>query len=577
MTDIQKLVTENLDVWTSAIQTKSGVGRGNGKKLNLYGIKKLRELILELAVRGKLVPQDENDEPASVLLEKIAAEKERLVKEKRIKKPKELPEIGEGEKPFELPKGWEWVRLGNLFNSIISGGTPSKRNSSYWGGNIPWASVKDLGIEKFISNTKDYITESGLKSGSKLADKGDVLICTRMGLGKIAVTTTPIAFNQDLKGVKLTSSLDVEFFINSYATIKIKGTGTTVAGIKQEQLLAYIIGLPPLAEQQRIVAKVDELMALCDQLEHQTEDSITAHKTLVETLLATLTKSKNAEELTQNWNRISDHFETLFTTEESIDQLKQTILQLAVMGKLVPQDPNDEPASILLEKIATEKARLLKEKKIKKQKELPPIDEGEKPFDLPVGWEWCRLPDIGELARGKSKHRPRNDVALYSGGNIPLVQTGDVARSNELIETYTALYNEVGLAQSRLWAKGTMCITIAANIADTGILGFDACFPDSVVGFCPYDQRLSVDYFMFFIKTAKNHLEKFAPSTAQKNINLEILGQLLVPCPPVEELNRIVVKVNELASVCGQLKTRISDSQTVQLHLSEALSEKAVA
>lgn len=154
------------------------------------------------------------------------------------------------------------------------------------------------------------------------------------------------------------------------------------------------IPIPPLEEQEYIADKVDELMALCDQLEQQTEASIEAHQVLVTTLLDTLTNSADADELMQNWARISEHFDTLFTTEESIDQLKQTILQLAVMGKLVPQDPSDEPAAELLKRIAEEKAQLVKEKKIKKQKALPPIAEDEKPFELPSGWEWCRLDDI---------------------------------------------------------------------------------------------------------------------------------------------------------------------------------------
>ncbi|MDG3087279.1 hypothetical protein P7F88_14810 [Vibrio hannami] len=164
---------------------------------------------------------------------------------------------------------------------------------------------------------------------------------------------------------------------------------------------------PPSDEQHRIVAKVDELMALCDQLEQQTEASIEAHQVLVTTLLDTLTNSADADELMQSWARISEHFDTLFTTEESIDQLKQTILQLAVMGKLVPQDPSDEPAAELLKRIAEEKAQLVKEKKIKKQKALPPISEDEKPFELPSGWEWCHLNSlISEMDAGWSPACP---------------------------------------------------------------------------------------------------------------------------------------------------------------------------
>jgi len=496
MSDIQSLVTENLDVWTSALQTKSGVGRGSSKKLNLYGIKKLRELILELAVRGKLVPQDENDEPASVLLERIAAEKERLIKEKKIKKPKKLPKIGEDEKPFELPKGWEWARLGGCVN-VIRGITfpASEKHIEPSEGRV--ACLRTANVQEKIEwDDLLYVSSNFVKREEQYMSIGDVVMSmanSRELVGKVAYVnhlpkkeSTFGGFLSVLRPWYILPSFVMILLrtpMNRNAIIGSASQTTNIANISLEKLNPLPLLIPPLPEQYRIVAKVNELMALCDQLKQQTEGSITAHKTLVETLLGTLAKSTSTEELSQNWNRISEHFDTLFTTEHSIDQLKQTVLQLAVMGNLVPQDPDDEPASVLLERIAAEKERLVKEKKIKKQKPLPPISEDEKPFELPRGWEWCRLPDVGELARGKSKHRPRNDIALYSRGNIPLVQTGDVARANRIIETFTALYNEIGLAQSRLWKKGTMCITIAANIADTGILGFDACFPDSVVGF----------------------------------------------------------------------------------------------
>ncbi|EFH2887218.1 hypothetical protein GSG57_13635 [Escherichia coli] len=204
---------------------------------------------------------------------------------------------------------------------------------------------------------------------------------------------------------------------------------------------------------------------------------------------------------------------------------------------------------------------------------MPPISDEEKPFELPEGWEWSYLSDIGILARGRSKHRPRNDPTLYADGTIPLVQTGDVARSNGCINTYSALYNQLGLSQSKLWNKGTLCITIAANIADSGILNFDACFPDSVVGFTPYENEIPVHYFMMTIKST---LEKFAPSTAQKNINIDILSQLFFPCPPLEEFHRIVDKVQNLLSVCDVLRAYIQSAQQTQLHLADALTDAAI-
>jgi type I restriction enzyme, S subunit len=577
----ENIITQNLDIWSSAIKTRSSAGRGSNNKRELYGIKKLRELILELAVRGLLVPQDPNDEPASELLKKITAEKSKLIKEGRIKKQKPLPPISDEETPFELPKGWEWVRLGDAGETnigltyspkdITHDGLPVLRSSNIQKGKI------DLGDLIRVSTEK-------IKDGA-FVQLNDLLICARNGskalVGKTARISNldePMAFGAFMAIFRSHCNIFFEVFLNSpiFRRSLLGVSTTTINQITQGNLKSTISPLPPFAEQHRIVAKVDELMALCDQLEQQTETSIDAHKTLVETLLGALTTACEKEDFKTAWARIEQHFDTLFTTEHSIDQLKQTILQLAVMGKLVPQDPNDESASKLIKRSSAEREKLIKDKKIKKQKPLRKVTDEEKPFDLPDGWEWCHLPDIGDLARGKSKHRPRNDPSLYSGGNIPLVQTGDVSRANGVIETYSALYNEAGLSQSQLWPKGTMCITIAANIADTSILGFDACFPDSVVGYTPFDENIDVRYFEFFIRTAKNHLEEYAPSTAQKNINLEILSQLLVPCPPLKEIRRIVFKVDELMALCDQLRTRLSDAQTTQLHLADAITEQAL-
>ncbi|HFL1132969.1 TPA: restriction endonuclease subunit S, partial [Escherichia coli] len=547
---VEKLIVDHMETWTSALQTRSTAGRGSSGKIDLYGIKKLRELILELAVRGKLVPQDPNDEPASELLKRIAAEKAELVKQGKIKKQKPLPEISEEEKPFELPEGWEWVTLATV-GEIVGGGTPKSDNPQFWAKNgIKWITPADLyGLKgKYITSGARDISPAGLSNSSaRLMPKGSVLFSSRAPIGYVAIADAELSTNQGFKScvpyIKESAEYIYYFLLASAKKIDAEASGTTFKEVSGAIVSKILLPLPPLSEQLKIVSRANELMSLCDQLEQQSLTSLDAHQQLVETLLGTLTDSQNAEELAENWTRISEHFDTLFTTEASVDALKQTILQLAVMGKLVPQDPNDEPASELLKRIAQEKAQLVKEGKIKKQKSLPPISDEEKPFELPEGWEWSYLSDIGILARGRSKHRPRNDPTLYADGTIPLVQTGDVARSNGCINTYSALYNQLGLSQSKLWNKGTLCITIAANIADSGILNFDACFPDSVVGFTPYENEIPVLYFHYFMMTIKSTLEKFAPSTAQKNINIDILSQLFFPCPPLEEFHRIVDKV----------------------------------
>ena len=174
------------------------------------------------------------------------------------------------------------------------------------------------------------------------------------------------------------------------------------------------------------------------------------------------------------------------------------------------------------------------------------------------------------------KHRPRNDPILYTDGEYPFIQTGDVARSGGSIEIYSNFYNDVGLAQSAMWPAGTLCITIAANIADSGILSFDACFPDSVVGLIAYDSFEGAHYFEYFIRTAKANLHDFAPSTAQKNINLGILMEVLIPLPPLAEQRRIVSRVDELMTLCDGLEANLATGNDTRHHLLDALLHEAL-
>lgn len=236
------------------------------------------------------------------------------------------------------------------------------------------------------------------------------------------------------------------------------------------------------------------------------------------------------------------------------EKLRKSILQAAIQGKLTEQLPEDGDARDLLAAIKAEKARLIKEGKIKREKPLPELTEEEIPFEIPENWCWVRLPEIGELERGKSKHRPRNDNILYENGCYPMIQTGDVARANRYITTFTTCYNEVGLAQSKLWRKGTLCLTIAANIGDVAILTFDACFPDSIVGFNAFLPINSNKYFLYMLSAYKYQLDNLSRSTAQKNINLEILASIPIPLPPLAEQQRIVVAIEEVLEEIEKLE-----------------------
>ncbi|AZN33310.1 restriction endonuclease subunit S [Pseudoalteromonas sp. Xi13] len=564
----QQLITEHLDIWTTAIEQKSSSGRGSSKKFSLHGIKKLRELILELAVRGKLVPQDPNDEPASVLLARIAAEKAQLVKDKKIKKPKALPEINEDEKPFELPEGWEWARLGEIAKKLTDGSHNPSRNN---GEGYPMLSGQNVNYGKidFVNPSRYVDQENYDKEHSRtLVQENDVLLTIVGSIGRSAVVP-PMApkFVLQRSVAVISTDLIPEFICNQFISpicmryFDKHAKGTAQKGIYLGKLSLMLLVIPPLDEQQRIVAKVDELMSLCDELEAQTENSITAHQTLVEVLLEALLKApeqgttpeQTAEQFQQNWQRLSEHFDTLFTTTASIDTLKQTILQLAVIGKLVPQNPNDEPAAKLLERIAAEKAQLIKDKKIKKQKPLPEITDEEKPFELPNGWEWVRFGDMYLLEYGNNLPQPkRSNTGEFSvyGSN------GVVGTHNEAsIQGQCIVVGRKGSAGALNLCseKGCWVTDVAYSISPP--IGID-------IDFCFYQlHTLGLDSLGKGIKPGLNRNEA--------NI-------LLVAVPPSEEQHGIVAKVNELMAFCDQLKARLTDAQTTKLHLTDAIVEQAL-
>ena len=254
-----------------------------------------------------------------------------------------------------------------------------------------------------------------------------------------------------------------------------------------------------------------------------------------------------------------------------------------MQGKLVSNKTKDSKTGAeLLAEIQTEKENLIKEKKIKKSKPLPPISEEEIPFEIPENWVWCRLGETGELKRGKSKHRPRNDENLFMNGIHPFIQTGDVARSKNtgyVIYTVNGYYNDFGLGQSQIQKKGTLCITIAANIAECGFLGFDACTPDSIVNYISI-YKVIEKFVFYYLIDAKDEIEKYAPATAQKNINLGILNDLKIPFPSLHEQEQIVAKLDKLMQFCDHLETSVKESQKLneqllQQVLREALQPKA--
>ena len=594
----QQLITQNLDLWSSAVKNRSSAGRGSSKKLELYGIKKLRELILELAVRGLLVEQDPNDEPASELLKKIAAEKARLIKEGNIKKKKPLPSIGEDEKTNFLPSGWEFVRLNDL-GEWGAGATPKRGNSELYGGAIPWFKSGEL-TGDYISESEETVTEIALKQASLRYNKpGDVLLAMYGAtIGKTAILSVHATTNQAVCACTPFSGFSNIYLLTLLKAFRPRfigmGAGGAQPNISREKIIATVIALPPEAEQHRIVAKVDELMTLCDQLEQQQENSISAHKTLVETLLSSLVNAAEKGGSTtkaggnagkaaafsgqQVWARIAEHFDTLFTTEHSIDQLKQTILQLAVMGRLVPQDPDDEPASKLLERIASEKQQLIKDGKIKKNKpfiNFDGLDDLKKP--LPESWEWIKLADTADLVRGGSP-RPAGDPKFYDG-EIPFLKVGDVTRKmSKFVEGFNSTIKEAGLNKTRMIQVRTVLLSNSgATLGIPAICDFTATFNDGIAAFVEQSKYVFDEYLYLYLSTlSKWFLDIASQGQGQPNLNTDIIKTTWFALPPLPEQHRIVAKVDELMTLCDTLKANLQNAQSTQLSLTDSLVELAL-
>ena len=541
-------------------------------------VPRLRRFILDLAVRGKLVKQDAGDEPAAVLLEQVSSEWARLQNSGVGKKGKDVSDLAAEDGPFALPSLWAFVCLGEVLQ-MFNG--RAFKPTEWQATGLPIVRIQNLNNPNAGFN---YCDPSTVDERHLITD-GEFLISWSgtpgTSFGAFIWQRGEGALNQHIfRCVQVGAAFESRFLrlaINTQLDVLISQAqgGVGLQHVTKGTLEKLPLALPPLAEQHRIVAKVDELMALCDQLEAAQQERERRRDRLAAASLQRLNQpaADTTPEAQREYARFHlQHLPRLTTRPEHIKAMRQLLLDLAVRGKLLRQDSRDVPANELLQKIQQEKFKQPKGSK-RTEVKLPPVDLTSVPFDLPSGWAWARFPEVGTFGRGKSKHRPRNDPSLYSDGTHLLIQTGDVARSNGVIKTFTSKYNDVGLAQSMKWPAGTLCITIAANIADSGILSFDACFPDSVVGFKPSAVFDSARYFEYFVRTAKANLLAFAPATAQKNINLEILNAVLIPLPPFAEQHRIVAKIDELMALCDQLETQLTTTQTDSRRLLEAVLE----
>ena len=471
--------------------------------------KKLRQKILDLAIHGKLVPQDPNDEPASVLLERIKAEKERLIKEGKIKRSKKSAKTSDTphyqqDVPFEVPSNWAWATLGNI-GTWQAGGTPSRSNRTYYGGNIPWLKTGDLN-DGLITNIPEKITEDAVaNSSAKINPTGSVLIAMYGAtIGKLGILTFPATTNQAccacIEYFAITQYYLFYFLLSHRDQFIAKGGGGAQPNISKEIIVNTAIPLPPLAEQERIVTEIKRWFALIDQIEQGKSDLQTV-----------------------------------------IKQAKSRILDLAIHGKLVSQDPNDEPASELLKRI-NPKAEIT-------------CDNGHYPFAIPNGWIGCKLNDLCMfLSRGKSPKYSENDKTYpvfaqkcnLKEGGISLEQARFLDPST--IDKWDSKYKlQIGDILVNSTGTGTVGRT---RLFDGNCLGkYPFVVPDSHVSVVRTFEEINSKYVFAYMSSlfVQHYLEdNLAGSTNQKELYIGVLENLFFPLPPFAEQQRIVSKIKEL-------------------------------
>lgn len=483
----------------------------------------LKNSILQLAVQGKLVEQRAEEGTARELLEQIKLEKEQLIKDKKIKKSKPLPEITEDEIPFEIPESWEWVRLIDLC-SLISDGT--HKTPAYVEYGVPFISVKDIssGVMDF-SNVKYITREEHEKLISRCKpEMNDVLLCRIGTLGKAIKICTDKEFSifVSLGLLKLIEADVADYIvqvINSgygYRWIDDNkvGGGTHTNKINLDTLRGMPIPIPPLEEQHRIVAKIEEILPYIDQYD----------------------KAYTKLEI----------FNKKFP-----EDMKKSILQMAMQGKLVEQRPEEGTADGLYEQIVAEKAQLIKDGKIKKEKPLPEIAEDEIPYEIPSSWRWVRFSEVMDVRDGT------HDSPKYIETGIPLLTSKNISGGGLYFSNVKYISREDAdkINERSNVDTGDILFAMIGSIGNPVIVNKDREFcVKNVALFKNYDKsKMCIEYVYWFLYREQYIMKKVASGGVQSFISLKVFRNYLFPLPPFEEQKRIVAKIEELLPYCDQL------------------------
>lgn len=537
------------------------------------GIQKLREMILQMAVQGKLVPRNSDDEPAEMLLERITTEKKRLVEEKKIRKSKNLPPIEEDEIPYKLPENWKWVQLGEVvqfINGDRGKNYPSSKDKVDSG--IPFINAGHLANGEVNFKNMDFITEAKFASlGSGKIERNDLIYCLRGTLGKSAVVKNfdKGAIASSLVLLRAFYGLNSDFLYNYLNSIlgkimiKLHDNGTAQPNLSAGNVKKYLFPLPPLEEQKRIVAKVNQLMELCNQLESMQQIKQESHIHLNNAALNKMLDASSQEEFDKHWRLVCDNFGLLYDNLDNVEKLRQSILQLAVMGKLVEQDDGDEPANKLVGKVEEEKQRLVKEGVIKNNNKSPSIKKSDIPYEIPTNWKWVRLIDLCDIGTGSTPLK--SQIEYYQNGTIPWITSSST--SLDFVENTETWITEKAVDEChlRLYPPGTLIIALYGQGKTRGQVAeiqIEATINQACAALIFAGSLVHIkDYVKLVLKKQYAELRSLAAGGAQPNLNVGKIKNALIPLPPLEEQKRIVAKVDQLMELCDSLEAGIRQAQ----------------
>lgn len=530
-------------------------------------VTKMREMILQLAVQGKLVPQDPDDEPASDLVSRIDSINPKLRKKRDIKNVN-VDLIGS---LHSIPDSWEWVTLGRIAR-IVGGGTPKTREPSYWSDDgIPWLTPADLNCldGKYISRGRRDISEAGLaRSSAQMLPAGSVLFSSRAPIGYVAIASNPLATNQGFKScvpyINESNEYLYYYLLSAAAKINKNATGTTFKEVSGKELSQLAFPLPPLAEQKRSVAKVDELMKLCDELETQQKEKNRASITLNQSCLKALTKPTQKQS-SEAWHRVQKHFDMLYDNPKNVTELRKAILQLAVQGKLVPQDPNDEPASILYEKIKKRENELVNEGKVRRNKVHRKKNLNE--YSFPDSWMLTCIEECVQLISGQHL---KPEQYNFLGDGIPYLTGPAEFGLDSPKPTRWTLYRKAVAKK-----MDTLLTVKGSGVGKTNIVtNGEIAISRQLMAVRPI--LLSPLFLRIFLKSVEGKLSRLKTGIAIPGISRVDVNSLDLPLPPLDEQKRIVSKVDELMAIIDQLDNCFSKMTNIEPTLIDTLVDSVV-